>query len=585
MSTMSTTSPVSLSPPAFVFPLHHARHDSASFSCAPCPSLSLPPTADPKQRSPSRSHAHRRSAAVSHDFLADLKHDRIISSPVTALHSPDERLDERDRLPSPPSSPCRSSSVSLASSSAASLASVSSASTSPPSKLKVMFSPSVEFIPSHSSTTSTSTTTTITAARGSADLTDESAPPLGQPQPDKRRSHKKSWSFIRFRRRSAEAEGEDEDEDEDEEDDEVVPPPRPATPPRASHARATHYFTRSGTPEPMIDLDAALGPAGTPPLLSGTWSSGAAMHRRSESAPEMLAWTGTKSVDFRTFSSSIARVDGSRGMKRKMASLVEVEEGAEEEAAAAAPAVAPAEEAQHEPVAAPEPERRRSVWDEFVNSFAVPVAGQAETPSSPHVPPSDDVLVVDEFGDVIVIGEPGPEIRHEWTTSDNSSSVHSSCPLSTFSDARSVSSSAGSETVSEILPVKSKRHSRRLSLVLSLKNAMLKSHSVGNLIHIDDHKAGKLHRRRNSKLDPITDTWSEELSRKPYLLRSHGNPPTTNIPPIVGPLCQPTGPAKSTASSSSLHSRSPAPTDSTQQSGKSKSMAYRVWDWVRGIVA
>ncbi|KAK9331108.1 hypothetical protein V1520DRAFT_96139 [Lipomyces starkeyi] len=577
MSTMSTTSSVSLSPPPFVFPLHHARHESASFSCAPCPSLSLPPVAEPKQRSPSRTHAHRRSAAVSHDFLADLKHDRILSSSVPALHSPDERLGERDGLPSPPASPCRSSSVSLASSSAASLASVSSASTSPPSRLKVMFSPSVEFIPSHSSTTSTSTTTTITAAQGSADLTDELAPPIDQPQPDKRRSHKKSWSFIRFRRRSAETEDENEDDDEDDDDDIVVPPPRPATPPRASHARTTHYFTRSGTPEPMIDLDAALGPAGTPPLLSGTWSSGGTMHRRSESAPEMLAWTGTKSVDFRTFSSSIARVDGSRGMKRKMAAVVEVEESAEEEAAA--------EEAQPEPVAVPDPERRRSVWDEFVSSFAVPEAEQADTQSSPHVPSSDEVLVVDEFGDVVVIGEPGPEIRHELTTSDNANSVRSSCPVSTLSDAPSVSSSAGSETVSEILPVNSKRHSRRLSLVLSLKNAMLKSHSVGNLIHIDDHKPVKLHRRRSSKLDTFTDTWSKELNRKPYGLRSHGNLPTTNIPPIVDPLCQSTGPAKSTASSSSLHSRSPAPTDSTQQSGKSKSMAYRVWDWVRGIVA
>ncbi|KAK9372908.1 uncharacterized protein V1513DRAFT_204395 [Lipomyces chichibuensis] len=566
-----------LTPPPFVFPLHHARHDSASFSCAPCPSLSLPPVEEPKQYSPSRTHAHRRSAAVSHDFLADLKHGRIISSSVPAPHSPDVRLDERDRLPSPPASPCRSSSVSLASSSAASLASVSSTSTSPPSRLKVMFSPSVEFIPSHSSTTSTSTTTTITAARGSADLTDESARPEDQPQPDKRRSQKKSWSFIRFRRRSAEAE--DEDGDDDEDDDDVVPPPRSATPPRPSHARATHYFTGSGTPEPMIDLDAALGPAGTPPLLSGTWSSGATMHRRSESAPEMLAWTGTTSVDFRTFSSSMARVDGSRGMKRKMAAVVEVEESAEDEAAAA-------EEAQPEPVATPEPDRRRSVWDEFVNSFAVPEAEQADNPSSPHVnPSSDEVLVVDEFGEVIVIGEPGPEIRHELTTADNANSVHSSCPVSTFSDAPSVYSSAGSETVSEILPVKSKRYSRRLSLVLNLKNAMLKSASVGNLIHVDDHKPVKLHRRRNSKLDTITDTWSKELNRKPYGLRSHDNLPTTNIPPIEDPLCQSTGPAKSTSSSSSLHSRSPAPTDSTQQSGKSKNMASRMWDWVRGIVA
>ncbi|KAJ8100325.1 hypothetical protein POJ06DRAFT_275432 [Lipomyces tetrasporus] len=566
---MTTTAPVSLSPPSFVFPLHPARHDAVSFPCPPCPSLPQPAVAEPKQRSPSRTHAHRRSAAVSHDFLADLKQDHVISPFAPPLYPPSER----DRQPSPPASPCRSSSASLASSSAASLASVSSASTSPPSKAKVMFSPSVEFIPSHSSTTSTSTTTTITAARASSDLADEAALKPELPQSDKRQSHKKlkSWSFIRFRRWSTE----EEDEDDDEDDDEVVPPARPATPPRTSHSRATHYFTRSGTPEPMIDLDAALGPDGTPTLLSGTWSAGAAMHRRAESAPEMLAWTGTKSVDFGTFSNSISRIDGSRGMKRKMSAVVEVEESPDAETAATEPPP--------DPVVVAEPERRRSVWDEFVNSFAIPEGEQADTPSSLFAAASDEVVVVDEFGDVIVIGEPGPEIRHEL--SDNANSLHNSSSVSTFSDARSVSSNADIHTVSEKSKATAKRHSRRRSLVLTLKNAMLKSQSVGNLLHMDDHKPDKQYGRRHSKLDTVTGSSNDELGRHSHGWRSHGNLSSTNTSTVADPPCPSTTPSKSTASSSSLHSQSPARTDSTQQSRKSKGMAYRVWDWVRGIIA
>ncbi|KAK9366050.1 hypothetical protein V1509DRAFT_611956 [Lipomyces kononenkoae] len=592
MST-TTTSPVSLSVPPFVFPLHHT----------PCPALALPTSAESKQqlqqrRSPSRTHAHRRSAAISHDFSAvDFKHHPVILSssvpllpsapaPAPAPASPPQQTDENDRLPSPPASPCRSSSVSLASSSAASLASVSSASTSPPSKLKVMFSPAVEFIPSHSSTTSTSTTATITPiSRSSSDLVDEPGLlPQDLPLPGDKRRSGRSWSFIRFRRRSAgdedELDGDEDDDDDDEDDDDdnddnvPVPPPRPATPPHASHSLATnHIFTRSATPpEPMIDLDAALGPAGTPPVLSGSWSAAgsvtAGVHRRTESAPEMLAWTGTKLVDFSTVSSSICGLDSSRGMKRKMSSVVEVEENAASDADESSASQAPAEKVLASPPDEPVEQRRRSVWDEFVNSFAAAAAAAEDdravadtSQSSPHVSPTDDVVVVDEFGDVVVIGEPGPEIRHELVaTSDNAN-----C---TYSDVHSVSSTAGSETLSQKSEKKPWEHNRRRSLIVSLKSAMLKSQSVGNLLlHSDDQqKQDKLYRRRHSKLGPLPDASSEKFGS------GHSN--------IVEPPRPATG-----SSSLSSHSGLPVPMDSnTQQSRKSKSMAYRVWDWVKGIV-
>ncbi|KAK7207323.1 hypothetical protein BZA70DRAFT_9906 [Myxozyma melibiosi] len=756
---MSTTvTSITMTTPAFVFPLHHslspkesspalprafppstttttntstghARHTSVASLSASAPTtvfppptqrpalqhpnpqhleqnrLSLPPSSSSsmqasKPRSPARKHAHRRSAAISHDFLADLRLEQqkqqVDASATPLPPSP---------TPSRAESPCRSPSLSLGSSST-SLASVSSASTTPPSRAKVMFSPAIEFIPSHSCTTSTSTTATITpsqqqpsanespellAAKPSADAEITRVSPLPV-SPSKRASvvsttstasapaatttykKGKSWSFIRFRRKTdglslspppTEEEDEGEEDEDEEDEDEDLPVPRPATPPHVSHApRATHYFTRSGTPEPVIDLDAALGPAGTPSLLSGTWTT-SSFHRRTESAPGMI--NGTKSVDFRTFSQSMSlALDGprrssssssgmsavGRGMKRKMSAVAEIAEERDESAIDSEDNNSSSDEAQENSSSTAESQsvetkvERRSVWEDFVSSFNAASQNYNSSSASYNssktydsqrlgaklesvegnettVDTRDDVLIVDEFGEAIVLGEPGPEIRHSVIDS-GANSLHNSGSTSTLSEQDMLSVSAPA-TESPTKRQESERggwhfrkrsHDRRKSLVVGLKNAMMKSQSVGNLLHNNStvnlsagsreevrnnssntaaaatspSKSNKLHRRRPSKQDAAMywQQQQQQLQRQTKSIggsqqgwRSHGDLPVANTEPIVGTRRHAKHASVTTTTSSTLR----AGTMKNLSNGKSKNVAGRMWDWVRGIIA
>ncbi|KAK9468583.1 hypothetical protein V1512DRAFT_257439 [Lipomyces arxii] len=524
---------------SFVFPrssssraIMHSRHDPVSTAVK-----LTQPIEPPKQRSPSRTHAHRRSAAISHDLLADLQAAKSMALPVVPRESSTPTASTSP--PTPDLTDGRSCSVSLTSSSAASLVSVSSVSTSPPSKAKVMFSSAVEFIPSHSTTTSTSTmtsTSTVTTITPNETLSHSS-----------RRSQKntKSWSFIRFRRRSAS----DSDYDEDDEDDSQLPLPRPATPPKPSpasqeiQARSTHYFTRSGTPEPMIDLDAALGPAGTPPLLSGSWSS-PAVHRRSESAPEVL-WTGTKTVDFETFIASSASSSsgyGARGMKRKMSAVVEVEEAVAEVST---------EETHTDDVFSPvtsvpevEENKRRSIWEEFVKSFESSSQVMAE------IQKTDDETEE-------IFGEPGPEIRHGVPEVVTSASTIEDLNLKSLNPSTNTADSPQTKPRQQS---KDKKHGRQRSLVLSLKNAMLKSASVSNL----------------------PDTRSKKLEDEKFGQQANGWKSEAQLPILTD--MSTTDKNSKVAGSKRITKRSLLPVKLDEHRLK-RGVAFRVWEWVRGIVA
>ncbi|KAK9470165.1 uncharacterized protein V1510DRAFT_301404 [Dipodascopsis tothii] len=501
-------------PPArFVFPMapapRHARRNSAfaepagrpadrvgrplsvpsvpTLSASPLPALPALPAAAkvqaPTVPMPARTHVHRRSAAISQDFLADLN--------IAGAYQPRRP----ERLPSPPadeppasppspaksartaechsigtttssqsrsSSPCLSSSLSIVSSSSvSSLTSEASATStsSQPARGKVAFSHSVEFIPTHSTSTSTSTVSTATitpSPRASPALPAEEARP---------RRHKhtkvKSWAghIIRFRthrrsseelrpdatdraalqdeaayfkqcRRARSLGGESSEDDSDGAEGSPVPDAfageAPATPPATPPRGRTPLQQRAGnlrlpgrsTPEPVIDLDAALGPFCTPPLLgsqtagfSFTGTSlpdpvperGFTRHRRSESAPETVFESELSPVGGRTFplpssgstttlSTATGWARSSRGMKRKMSSVVEIsgntilEEESEVEDApvshisaedsvrkASAVAKAAIEKSSaldfRQPSALVERPHRRSVWEEFVQSF------------------------------------------------------------------------------------------------------------------------------------------------------------------------------------------------------------------------
>ncbi|KAK9476922.1 hypothetical protein V1514DRAFT_335361 [Lipomyces japonicus] len=550
-----------------------------------------------------RGHAHRRSAAMSRDVLADIKQDQLLNQvqqrfPITGATTLKVSLDDlsslpRTQSPPPPSlaparpeSPCTSS-ASLASSSATSLVTVSSASTSPPAKAKVMFSSAIEFIPSHSTTTSTSTTTTITpsfhesasAHRNSVTSTTSRSSlssSSSSTNSEKRRSHKKvkSWAgnFIRFRSSSrskqqdittTSASSSSSSDNSESDDEEFVPPARPATPPKPSRARAPHYFTRTSTPEPMIDLDAALGPSGTPPLLSGARFPSSGRHKRSESAPEIHDWTyGTRSVDFKTFSDSISRAfplpddRNMRGMKRKMSVVTEeaVTEEKEEEdhnddndhdhdydrdgqGQISKSLVADFSPCDQEELVNLKEEKRRSVWEDFVSSFATEHHPGLEKDCDE--PPA----LIDDFSHVI-LGEPGPEIRHDLllnssstsTTSSSRSAETAACP-----NASSLppSSAAGLAT--------NNNNTRRRSLVISLKNAITRSQSAGNLAKLED------------KLNHDGPGWKSH-SILPSVQQQHHYHHHNR-------------------------KRSLSATTASPNEIKNRGIAHKVWTWVRGIVA
>ncbi|KAK9450053.1 uncharacterized protein V1518DRAFT_393047 [Limtongia smithiae] len=677
MAATTTTSAIApVAPPAFVFPYNHdaspARHARKPFAARPL-SSSAGASTEAKQRSPARSHAHRRSAAMSHDFMVELQSQHDLARQQKQAPKSTDMHVSRSMSPSP------SSSVSRASSSA-SLASVSSTSTTPPAKAKVMFSPSVEFIPSHSVTTSTSTTATITPNhRLSAEVPEppaEASPgpvtvvapvPRSEPaSPDKNNKKARSWSFMRFRWKSvldqpsskasgtaSTIESDEEEEEEDDDNAEFLALARPATPPRVSHSSTPHYFTRSGTPEPMIDLDAALGPAGTPPLLSGSWQSSASYagtHRRSESAPGLIAWDGTRSVDFHTFSMSMSRqLDGppisnprSR-MKRKMSAVVEIEEAMENEEGGEALAAAIASErarqlqTHDESIEVPSEQRGRSVWDDFVNSFAKVAAEQsqdltdstsperASSPGSTSTLP-DEVLIVDEYGEAIILGEPGPEIRHILTNTTTATktttlaeadghSLQNSCSHSTLSaDVQSVESGRAGAFERELERLHSKKsHTRRRSLAFSLKSAMMRSKSAGNLasgceentaiartlsseISAASPKKGKVRRRHSSKSQSSIQTSGDEkfgrLSRGWKSLGNLTSPSSTFLPNEqshagTGPHRRnPSSSSRSTLSRRSIHSGGAyTATSGVHTVIHRRSFAGRMWNWISSAVS
>ncbi|KAK9456516.1 hypothetical protein V1511DRAFT_509198 [Dipodascopsis uninucleata] len=539
-----------------------------------------------KPRSPERRHAHRRSAAISHDFLAEIKQNGGFSfpqvqPPLPPSSAPSMPLNMPPDSPQNRSSPCPSSPASPSLSSASSLVSLSSTSTSPPIKAKVAFSPSVEFIPSHSTTTSTSTTTTITP----------NSPVGGPPTPtfpignnintesrsgrSKNNNHKKvkSWSFMRpFRglRSSIIDDIADEEEDDDFDNDELIPAPRPATPPR-SYAKSQY-----AAPEPMIDLDAALGPAGTPPLLSHSRFPSAERHRRTESAPDVMF---TKSVDFKTFSESISVAfplppPSSRGRSRKMLAVAEIDEDIEEvdesihsdsEELCMNEFVPIDEEIKQssseyaifEENTANKENQRQSIWMEFVKSFGnVSTAEESEGKvsnsqvylSNASPKSTDDIS--------IILGEPGPEVR-----SAIEPNLRNSISVSTLSESSSVNiSDISGQSSSKQSRIKNgfKRHNKRHSVAMNLRNSMFRSQSVGDLL------SDNLKEKRRLSLSKNENAW-----------RSQGNlaSESLNCNELDLKLMQSTP-------------KTQVFTQGRIKSNKTrKSIAGKVWEWVRGIVS
>ncbi|KAK9462797.1 uncharacterized protein V1516DRAFT_621660 [Lipomyces oligophaga] len=550
-----------------------------------------------KARSPARKHAHRRSAALSRDFLADLRGENIpMNSASSSAESPTLSDDRRS------SSPCNSSSASIDSS--VSFPSVSSTSTTPPSRTKVMFSSAVEFIPSHSTTTSTSTTTTLTTTRLSQDL---SSP---EPVPQQLRTHKKvrSWSFIRFRRKNAEDGASDENEypcednteDEDEEFDTAFT--LPATPVSSSNITYTDHFMRTATPEPMIDLDAALGPSGTPPLLSGSWSGSSSYtyHRRSESAPGLITWDGTRSVDFATFSRSMSRaLDGPfsssnssgsssgsasalrpRPIKHQMSAVAELDESYEE-TMSQQHTKSDAPDAAQVPLA--DTENRRSVWEDFVSSFNDTCVEVAPSVRSDSADSRDAVLVVDnEEGEAVFLGEPGPAVHHDLSSSESTDDSAECDSNSTVSD-DSLKLGSGCDFSTEFSSKTTIRQrspqGKRRSLIFGLKHAMTRSQSAGNLLHIPSSEDEKDETSTSSETKTKTNS-GEKIGKNKFGSRSQGNLPVPGTPPIELPkLMEMRGAAL--IGSSEAHTAAQSEKFGLRRVRKPKGIASRMWDWVR----
>lgn len=503
-----------------------------------------------------------------------------------------------------------------------------------------MFSSAVEFIPSHSTTTSTSTTATLTPVRMSHDFSENSIPETSSQESssidgeslnslDKRTgAHKKgkSWSFIRFRKKvdtlSLSPPPTEEEDEVDGVDDDVevgykvgFSVPRPATPPSVSHVpRATHYLTRSATPEPMIDLDAALGPSGTPSLLSGAWTTGSVFHRRTESAPGMIA--GTKSVDFRTFSKSmnlalagVPRSSGDRGMKYKMGAVAEIAEEVDESAIEECDRSSSSGSSEPLEIVDTADNKRRSIWEDFVSSLSSEAKDGNQLIDSEEFRRSaaaEDVLIVDDSGEAVMLGEPGPEIRHSMLLESDSagewsapSSLHNAGSISTVSDEEA---SPAAATVIARKPATSgsglarkRSQEKRRSVVLGLKNAMMKSQSVGNLLPSAESespsKASKLHRRLPSKHDvaDLLNIQQRRHSENVSLLglnkhgwRSQGNLPAAGTQPIIsGSRHRKHASVGTTRTSSTMRAGTLKKNDS-EKAGKST--AGRMWDWMKGMM-